>query len=186
MFVTGPDVVKTVTNETVTPEELGGASVHTVKSSIADGAFDNDLETLLEIRRLFDFLPLSNQSPLPEIETSDPVGPAGAVARHADPGRRQQALRHQGADPEDARRGRVLRDPGGACEEHRHRLRPHRRAHGRRGRQPADGAGRRARLRRLAQGGALRALLRLLFDPARHLRRRARASCPAPRRNMAG
>jgi propionyl-CoA carboxylase beta chain len=72
MFVTGPDVVKTVTNETVTPEELGGASVHTVKSSIADGAFDNDLEALLEIRRLFDFLPLSNKSPLPEIETSDP------------------------------------------------------------------------------------------------------------------
>ncbi len=72
MFVTGPDVVKTVTNETVTPEELGGASVHTVKSSIADGAFDNDVDTLLEIRRLFDFLPLSNQSELPEIETGDP------------------------------------------------------------------------------------------------------------------
>jgi propionyl-CoA carboxylase beta chain len=72
MFVTGPDVVKTVTNETVTPEELGGASVHTVKSSIADGAFDNDVEALLEMRRLFDFLPLSNRAPLPEIETSDP------------------------------------------------------------------------------------------------------------------
>ena len=72
MFVTGPDVVKTVTNETVTPEELGGASVHTVKSSIADGAFDNDIEALLEIRRLFDFLPLSNQSPPPEIETATP------------------------------------------------------------------------------------------------------------------
>ena len=72
MFVTGPDVVKAVTNETVTPEELGGASVHSVKSSIADGAFANDIETLLEIRRLFDFLPLSNQGPLPEIETSDP------------------------------------------------------------------------------------------------------------------
>jgi propionyl-CoA carboxylase beta chain len=72
MFVTGPDVVKTVTNETVTPEELGGASVHAVKSSIADGAFDNDLDTLLEIRRLFGFLPLSNKSDVPEIETSDP------------------------------------------------------------------------------------------------------------------
>jgi propionyl-CoA carboxylase beta chain len=72
MFVTGPDVVKTVTNESVTAEELGGASVHTVKSSIADGAFENDLDALLEIRRLFDFLPLSNQSPVPEIETADP------------------------------------------------------------------------------------------------------------------
>jgi propionyl-CoA carboxylase beta chain len=72
MFVTGPDVVKTVTNETVTPEELGGASVHTVKSSIADGAFNNDVEALLEIRRLFGYLPLSNRAPLPEIATSDP------------------------------------------------------------------------------------------------------------------
>ena len=66
MFVTGPDVVKTVTNEVVTAEELGGASTHTKKSSVADGAFDNDVETLAEIRRLFDFLPLSNLSPLPE------------------------------------------------------------------------------------------------------------------------
>jgi propionyl-CoA carboxylase beta chain len=73
MFVTGPDVVKTVTNETITPEDLGGASLHTVKSSIADGAFDNDVQALLEMRRFFDFLPLSNQSPVPEIETSDPA-----------------------------------------------------------------------------------------------------------------
>jgi propionyl-CoA carboxylase beta chain len=71
MFVTGPDVVKTVTNETVTAEELGGASVHSTRSSVADGAFDNDVETLLEMRRLFDFLPLSNTSDLPEIESPD-------------------------------------------------------------------------------------------------------------------
>ena len=52
MFVTGPDVVKTVTNETVTAEELGGAQVHTTKSSIADGAYENDVEALLQMRRL--------------------------------------------------------------------------------------------------------------------------------------
>src|SRR5207237_8833856 len=52
MFVTGPDVVKTVTNEVVTAEELGGASVHATKSSIADGAYDNDVECLLQMRRL--------------------------------------------------------------------------------------------------------------------------------------
>lgn len=68
MFVTGPDVVKTVTNETVTAEQLGGASVHTVKSSIADGAYDNDIEALLQMRRLIDFLPSSNTSELPEID----------------------------------------------------------------------------------------------------------------------
>ncbi|MGB0903530.1 MAG: acyl-CoA carboxylase subunit beta [Mangrovicoccus sp.] len=59
MFVTGPDVVKTVTNEVVTAEELGGASTHTKKSSVADGAFANDVEALAEVRRLVDFLPLS-------------------------------------------------------------------------------------------------------------------------------
>jgi len=60
--------VKTVTNETVTAEQLGGASVHTTKSSIADGAYDNDVEALLQMRRLIDFLPASNTSEIPEIE----------------------------------------------------------------------------------------------------------------------
>lgn len=60
MFVTGPDVVKTVTNEIVTAEELGGASTHTRKSSVADGAYENDVIALEEVRRLFDFLPLNN------------------------------------------------------------------------------------------------------------------------------
>ncbi|MEP2405907.1 MAG: acyl-CoA carboxylase subunit beta, partial [Nitratireductor sp.] len=73
MFVTGPDVVKTVTNETVTAEELGGASIHTVKSSIADGAYDNDVEALLQMRRLIDLLPASNTAPVPEIEVHQPI-----------------------------------------------------------------------------------------------------------------
>jgi len=67
MFVTGPDVVKTVTNETVSAEELGGAKVHTTRSSIADGAYDNDVEALIQMRRLIDLLPQSNTGPLPEI-----------------------------------------------------------------------------------------------------------------------
>jgi len=61
MFVTGPDVVKTVTNEHVSAEELGGASTHTRKSSVADGAFENDVEALAEVRRLVDFLPSNNR-----------------------------------------------------------------------------------------------------------------------------
>ncbi len=65
MFVTGPDVVKTVTNEVVTAEELGGARTHTTKSSVADGAYDNDMEALYEVRRLFDFLPLNNREKAP-------------------------------------------------------------------------------------------------------------------------
>src|SRR5262250_2392758 len=71
MFVTGPDVVKTVTNETVTAEELGGARVHTTKSSIADRAYENDLEALLQMRRLMDFLPCNNRSGVPELPTKD-------------------------------------------------------------------------------------------------------------------
>lgn len=73
MFVTGPDVVKTVTNEIVTAEELGGAKVHTTKSSVADGAFNNDIEALAQLRRLIDFLPLSNRSGVPQRETHDPI-----------------------------------------------------------------------------------------------------------------
>jgi propionyl-CoA carboxylase beta chain len=71
MFVTGPDVVKTVTNETVTAEELGGASVHTTKSSIADGGYDDDVTALLEMRRLIDFLPADNKSDGPELSVYD-------------------------------------------------------------------------------------------------------------------
>ena len=73
MFVTGPDVVKTVTNEEVTAEELGGASVHTTKSSIADRAYENDVEALLQMRRLMDFLPSNNLSGVPEMPTLDPA-----------------------------------------------------------------------------------------------------------------
>jgi propionyl-CoA carboxylase beta chain len=65
MFVTGPDVVKTVTNEVVTAEELGGASTHTKKSSVADAAFENDVEALFEVRRLVDYLPLNNRDKAP-------------------------------------------------------------------------------------------------------------------------
>jgi len=71
MFVTGPDVVKTVTNEIVTAEELGGASIHATKSSIADGAYDNDVECLLQMRRLIDFLPANNVTGVPEWPSLD-------------------------------------------------------------------------------------------------------------------
>ncbi len=71
MYVTGPDVVKTVTNEIVTHEELGGASVHTTKSSIADGAFENDVEAILQMRRLIDFLPANNDEGPPQWPCAD-------------------------------------------------------------------------------------------------------------------
>src|SRR5438477_487004 len=73
MFVTGPDVVKTVTNEVVTAEELGGASVHATRSSIADGAVANDVECLLQMRRLLDFLPASFSAGVPEWPSFDKI-----------------------------------------------------------------------------------------------------------------
>ena len=71
MFVTGPDVVKTVTQETVSHEELGGAVTHTTRSSVADAAFENDMVALSEVRRFFDFLPLSNREAPPAWQTED-------------------------------------------------------------------------------------------------------------------
>ncbi len=73
MYVTGPDVVRTVTNEDVSHEELGGYRVHALKSGVADGAFENDLETLNQIRRLVDFLPLSNREKPPVRVSFDDV-----------------------------------------------------------------------------------------------------------------
>ena len=71
MFVTGPDVVKTVTNEVVTKEELGGATTHTVKSGVADNAYENDLEAIKQTRRFIDFLPLSNKEKPPTRQSFD-------------------------------------------------------------------------------------------------------------------
>jgi len=72
MFVTGPDVVKTVTHESVTQEELGGAVTHTTRSGVADLAFENDVEALFELRRFVDFLPSSNRDGTRVRPSADP------------------------------------------------------------------------------------------------------------------
>uniref|UniRef100_A0A4W5LNF7 Propionyl-CoA carboxylase beta chain, mitochondrial n=1 Tax=Hucho hucho TaxID=62062 RepID=A0A4W5LNF7_9TELE len=72
LFITGPDVVKSVTNEDVTQEELGGAKTHTAVSGVAHRAFENDIDALLNLRNFFNFLPLSNQDPAPVTECHDP------------------------------------------------------------------------------------------------------------------
>ena len=71
MFLTGPDVIKTVTHEEVSKEDLGGASIHGPVSGVADKTFTNDIDLLLQTRRLFDFLPSNYLDKVPEIETSD-------------------------------------------------------------------------------------------------------------------
>uniref|UniRef100_A0A3B3QD99 Propionyl-CoA carboxylase beta chain, mitochondrial n=1 Tax=Paramormyrops kingsleyae TaxID=1676925 RepID=A0A3B3QD99_9TELE len=72
LFITGPDVVKSVTNEDVTQEELGGAKTHTAVSGVAHRAFENDIDALLNLRDFFNFLPLSNQDAAPVMECHDP------------------------------------------------------------------------------------------------------------------
>jgi propionyl-CoA carboxylase beta chain len=71
MFVTGPEVVKTVTHEEVTAEELGGAVTHSTKSGVADRAFENDVEALVMVRRLMNYLPPNNREKPPVRPTTD-------------------------------------------------------------------------------------------------------------------
>ena len=146
MFVTGPDVVKTVTNEVVTQEELGGAVTHTTKSGVADVAFENDIDALLATREFFDFLPLSNRHDLPERPCEDPVDRDRGQPRHLDPAERA----NQPYDMHELIR--KVADEGDFFElqpDHAANIiigfMPHRGAHRRRRRQPADGARRRAR-----------------------------------------
>jgi propionyl-CoA carboxylase beta chain len=73
MFVTGPEVVKTVTHEEVTAEDLGGAVTHSTKSGVADLAFENDVEAMLMVRALFSYLPSSNLEKPPIVPTDDPA-----------------------------------------------------------------------------------------------------------------
>ena len=74
MFVTGPDVVRTVTHEEVTQEDLGGAVTHTTKSGVADLAYDNDVDLIEQVRRFMDYRPFSNREAPPLLMTDDPVG----------------------------------------------------------------------------------------------------------------
>ncbi len=73
MFVTGPDVIKTVTHESVTQEKLGGAKTHSIKSGVAHASFENDIQALLQTRRLINLLPLSNRDEPAKRPTSDPA-----------------------------------------------------------------------------------------------------------------
>jgi propionyl-CoA carboxylase beta chain len=73
MFVTGPDVVKTVTHEEVSAEELGGAVTHTTKSGVSDLAFENDVEALMMTRRLIHYLPPNCRDKPPRVATHDPA-----------------------------------------------------------------------------------------------------------------
>ena len=102
MFVTGPDVVKTVTHETVTAEELGGAITHSSKSGVADLALENDVEALLTTRRLMNFIPANNrENRRPGLRMTRPTARRALSIPLCRPIR--QNLRHQGVDPQGRR-----------------------------------------------------------------------------------
>ncbi len=156
MFVTGPDVVKTVTNETVTSEELGGAKVHTSKSSVADGAWDNDVEALLQVRRLIDFLPANNTQGVPHWPTFDVPDRVDASLDTIVPDNPNKPYDMKELIRKVVDEGDFFEIQESYAKNIITGLRPHGGPHGRHCGEPADGSGRRAGLRRLAQGGAVR------------------------------
>ena len=103
MFVTGPDVIKTVTHEEVTKQELGGAMTHNEKSGVAHFVSRDDAECLAMIRELFSYLPSNNLEDPPRRSSRDPVGPRIRRAECTGAGRSAKALRHQGRNPRNFR-----------------------------------------------------------------------------------
>ena len=173
MFITGPDVIKTVTGEDVTMEELGGAMTHHTKSGVAWFVGEDDEDVLMRVRYLLCFLPSNNLEDPPAYATTD------------DPERRSDALTHlipdQAKEPYDMHEViRYVVDDGEFLEVFPlwalNIVTGFARLDGRsvaRDREPAEGAGRHARHRRVGEGVAVRAVLRRVQHPDPHVRRRA-------------
>ena len=149
-------------------------------------AAHDEAEALAYARRILAHLPQNNLGDAPPWPDDRSGRSARCRTRHDRPRRPEQALRHARRHRARRRRRRVPRDPARLGAEHHHRLRAARRSQRRHRRPAARGAGRRARHRRLDQGGAVRPDLRLLQRAAGDLRRRARASCRASPRSTAG
>ena len=174
MFVTGPEVVKTVTHEEVTAEELGGAGTHTSRSGVADLAFENDVEAILMLRRFYNYLPLNNRE-------KPPVRPSATAPTELDHSL-DTLVPDNPNKPYDIKE-LILKvvDDGDFFE-----LQPEHAKNivigfgrmdgpdGRHRGQPAAGAGRLPGHQEQHQGRALRALLRLLQHPDGDVGRRAR------------
>ena len=165
MFITGPDVVKTVTGEDVTLEELGGAMSHATKSGVATFVSPDEKACLDEVRHLLSFLPSNNLEEPPLEPTGDEAERVGDRAHRLPADVAQPALRHEADHHRGRRRRRVPRGAPTLGHVDHLRLRPDERPSGRHRRQPAGRAGRRARHRLVGEGVALRADLRRLQHP---------------------
>ena len=176
MFITGPDVIKTVTGEDVTMEELGGAMTHAAQVAASPRFVGEDDEDVLQrVRYLLSFLPSNNlEDPPAYASTDDPERHRTRGSPTSIPDRAQGALRHARGDPLRRGRRRVPRGLPALGDEHRDRVRAAGRPVDRRHREPAEGAGGHARHRREREGVAVRPVLRRVQHPDPHLRRRAR------------
>ena len=177
MFITGPDVIKTVTGEDVTFEELGGAHAHGVKSGVAHYQAKDEQDCIDFARDLLSYLPSNNLDEPPRHRRpghgQHRTGRVRRGTRHAHPRLAEPAVRHARGDHPRARRRRV---PGGTRRfraEHGGRLRPGGRLVRRRGGQPADALRRLPGHRRLGEGGPVRPDLRRVQHPDPDVRRRA-------------
>ncbi len=186
MFITGPDVIKTVTGEEVGFEELGGAMSHSTKSGVAHFASEDEDACLEDARYLLSFLPQNNLETAPRVAPSDDPERMDDELDSIIPDSPNKPYDIRDVDALRRRRRRVPRGPRALRAEHRRRLLAAERLRDRRRRQPAEGDGRRAGHRRVGQGRALRALLRRVQHPAADVRRRARLPARAPRRSGAG
>ena len=108
MYITGPDVIKAVTGEEVTHEELGGAMAHGIRSGLAHFVLDSEDECLAHVRRLLGFLPSNNLEDPPLAQTTDDPDRVDESLAHLVPGRAQQGLRHPGHRAEGSGRRGVL------------------------------------------------------------------------------
>ena len=176
MFITGPDVIKTVTHEDVTKQELGGAMTHNATSGVAP--FHRRATTPNACAMIRELLELSavEQSAMtpPRAPHCRSRRPRGRRARLDRSRRSDAALRHQGRDPRRRRRRLFLRGPRALREKYRGGFRAPRMAARRHRRQSAGVSRGRAGYQRFGERRAIRALLRRLQYPADHVRRRAR------------
>ncbi len=186
MFITGPDVVKTVTGENVTQQELGGAIAHASRSGVCHFTSADDTSCLEDVRYLIGFLPSNNLEEPPVAATEDDPDRLCPELRDVIPDLVEPALRHAQRDRGDRRRRRLLRVRPALGAQHPLRLRPARRPRRRHRRQPADAPGRRPRHRVGGEGRPIRADLRRLQHPAHHAAWTCPASSRASTRSTAG
>ena len=166
MFVTGPDVIRTVTHEDVTKEKLGGSMTHNSVSGVGHFVAHDDAECLRMIRELIGYLPQNNREDPPRRANADPIDRMEPRLDRIVPSRIEPALRHQGGDPPGGGRRRVLRSARAFRQEHRRRLRAHGRAFRRHRGQPARVSGRLPRHRFVGERGPFRSFLRRFQHPA--------------------